>query len=343
MADDEGGTILPTLVIRAYEDPFVDYSYDDIWPENPFGPADYFHEHYIYNNGIAQETDFYRYLEHYQAGGPTIQYLSGFEWLDQIVATLRIPIATYYIAYPPRTAETNANTRLSGTPFTPFRALYHYFFGNSQSLSIDIQDVRINPEINNITQRYTSKTLSDIASDFSTGIHPIDIEFNYNTMSSGASIFLTLGNITLRLVGHMEVNADGSYSINGEIRSFDDIFDGGPAERGPFKEFLTSFIQNGQEYNIEIPGSIPVQFNSNQKFINEYNVTLNRSVVGNPLLHSILYMYNTYISQVSVIRTSQNNSTIYTDKEIIYLEHIDKVTFSDDYIDISYIPVTQSV
>ncbi|MDW6936229.1 lipid II-degrading bacteriocin, partial [Escherichia coli] len=75
----------------------------------------------------------------------------------------------------------------------------------------------------------------------------------------GASL---LGNITLKTEGTLTISANGSWTYNGVVRSYDDKYDfNASTHRGVIGESLTRLgaMFSGKEYQILLPGEIHIK------------------------------------------------------------------------------------
>ena len=71
-----------------------------------------------------------------------------------------------------------------------------------------------------------------------------------------------LGNITLKTEGTLTISANGSWTYNGVVRSYDDKYDfNASTHRGVIGESLTRLgaMFSGKEYQILLPGEIHIK------------------------------------------------------------------------------------
>ncbi|EEQ9877274.1 TPA: lipid II-degrading bacteriocin colicin M, partial [Escherichia coli] len=71
-----------------------------------------------------------------------------------------------------------------------------------------------------------------------------------------------LGNITLKTEGTLTISANGSWTYNGVVRSYDDKYDfNASTHRGIIGESLTRLgaMFSGKEYQILLPGEIHIK------------------------------------------------------------------------------------
>ena len=82
----------------------------------------------------------------------------------------------------------------------------------------------------------------------------IDSEKSFSTTGDQAYF---LGDISLRLQGTLSIRCDCTWSFQGTLKAFDDLYDANKSNRSIIKEFLTTILRNipGKEYWIEIRGS----------------------------------------------------------------------------------------
>ena len=164
-------------------------------------------------------------------------------------------INEHIIKYPP------ANHVLSGGLMTPFHALAHGMFGLGAPVMFPIQNVGLNVDIRGIPD-----VMNVIQSARPVGTSSLDVNFAYDVGKDSNASWLTLGNITLRLVGTIDKSSSGAWTFSGEIRAFNDVYDANPSNhRGWLGENLTSVLSAVPftSYSIEIPGSLPVTVSGN--------------------------------------------------------------------------------
>ncbi|WP_024694426.1 lipid II-degrading bacteriocin [Pseudomonas syringae] len=164
-------------------------------------------------------------------------------------------INEYIIKYP------QPNRVFSGGMMTPFHALAHGMFGLGAPVSFPIQNVGLNVDIRSIPD-----VMNSIQVARPVGRSSLDVSFAYDVGKDTTSSWLTLGNITLRLVGEIDKSSSGAWTFNGEIRAYNDVYDANPSNhRGWLGENLTSILSEFPftSYQIEIPGSLPVTIGGN--------------------------------------------------------------------------------
>lgn len=345
-------TDLPTVYVRPgpeFDDPSnpypqLDFGYDSGFPDSPYGDYSYFYDYYLYECGLGQMKEFAKHLMQFGTpGGDPMSYLNNCANGDRVAEALGLGASEAQVN---SGAQVPDNRKFSGTALTPFRALQHYNTGNGETMSIDIEKIPINQTLNNIRDRNSGQNLQQLANSLGVGVHPVTVEFPYDTSLSGTSVGLTLGNITLKLEGSMTVNGDGTFTVDGGIRGFNDIYDGGAGNRGPIKEFLTRFIQGGTPYQIEINGSHPVRYDSTKPNYNGSKRWMmdapeeTVSYQGSPNTWDVVYIYYDRKDNGFVARTGENTAIVVRPKQTLHLTDIKQVVFVDDFFDISSLPIT---
>ncbi len=150
---------------------------------------------------------------------------------------------------------TPAGRVFSGGNLTAIHAFAHSIFGKGEAVTYPIEKIGMNIDVNGL------QAFKDTVKNSGVGSTPVDFRFTRDTMMDGVVPGLTLGNITLRTVGVITKNANGSWTFDGVVRAFDDIYDANPStHRSLTGEALTSFLSqlSRQSYTVEIPGEIPI-------------------------------------------------------------------------------------
>jgi RHS repeat-associated protein len=128
-------------------------------------------------------------------------------------------------------------------------AFEHYKGGSGAPLRMNFGDI----DTSNV-KAISFPQMQNLISGEKIGVFPIDSRTPFST-SGDQGLFL--GNITLRLQGTLTLDQT-SYSFNGTLKSFDDIYDFNKStHRGAIGELLTRFgaTQTGTTYWIEIRGT----------------------------------------------------------------------------------------
>lgn len=344
-------TDLPTVYVKPGPElldptnpyPQLDFSYESGFPDSPYGDYSYFYDYYLYECGVAEMKELSQHLQlHGTAGGDPMAYLSNCAAGDRVAQAMGMGANQAQLN---SSMQVPDNRKFSGGALTPFRGLKHYQSGNGETMSIDIEKIQINQPLGQIKDRHSNQSLQQIANSLGTGVHPVSVEFPYDTASSGASVGLTLGNITLKLAGTMVVNGDGTFTLDGEFRGFNDRYDGGAANRGPLKEFLTRFIQGGTPYEIQIEGAQPVRYDSTKpNHLGTKNWMLERpqktsEIKGSPSTWDVVYIYYDTKADGFVARTGENTAVIVRQQETVHLTDIKQVVFRDDFFEIPSMPI----
>lgn len=323
-------------------DPYPEssFSYDTgSFPDSPYGEYSYFYDYYIYQCGIAYQMHFARIRK---SGGNIMDFLKGCANGDNVASITGMGASDAHLN---ATMDVAQDNKFSGTALSPVRGLWHYFNGDGETMRIDIEKVFIQQPYASIVDRNSNLSIDQLAANLGPGSHHITVEFPYDTASSGVAISYLLGNITLKLDGTMSVNGDGSFTIDGEFRAFDDIYNGGPANRGAFKEWLTSFITGGKDYYIKIEGSQSVHYDSNNPFFigppkwQRSPSSEKKTIEGNPSTYDSVYLYFDDKAAINIVRTSATNSVVVMKDETLYLNNIKQVVVRDDIFYIEDMPI----
>lgn len=152
------------------------------------------------------------------------------------------------------------NRVFSGNIFTPFHALAHAMFGGGVQATYPIGNIGLNVDLLKVPD-----FMAALHGGRPVGITSLDISFPHNTLNDSGATGLTLGFITLRLVGRIEKNSSGSWVFIGEIRAFNDTYDANSStHRNWLGEELTKLLAKFPmtPYEVVISGSIPVRFSA---------------------------------------------------------------------------------
>lgn len=180
---------------------------------------------------------------------------------------LRSPTVSFSQAWRASFEEVKANLdvsqmaapiEFSGGLFTPFVAIAHWLLGKGQQASININNIGISPKIEKMP---ILKTAIDSAI---VGSSRLDVSFPYDTGQDSNVARVYLGSITLRVLGDLKKDADGSVSFSGVIRAYSDRYDANASNhRAEFDEGATTVLRkagqvaNAQSYDILIKGDMP--------------------------------------------------------------------------------------
>ncbi len=214
-------------------------------------------------------------------------------------------------------------------------------------MNIDINKIDFNIPLETIVDRNSRQSLTGMAEAFGAGSHSFSTEFLYDTFQSGMSIGLLLGTITLKIEGVMTVREDGGFSIDGELRSFVDTYDGGDGDRAVFKELSTKAIKFGDDYDIYINGAKKIEFDTGNPSDTGGNIinpsapssTINGSAEG----FDTLFNYFEKMGDTVIVRTGDATSIMIKDDATVYMNNIDRVAFEDDYIDVAELPIVDLI
>lgn len=115
------------------------------------------------------------------------------------------------------------------------------FTGQGKPLKVDFRKLPLNIPVSSVRVRnHSGQSLHELAAKLPPGTETISYAFNYDTESSGIKAGLLLGNITLKIDGSITKRENGTYTLQWEVRSFHDTYDGGAANRGALKELRNS-------------------------------------------------------------------------------------------------------
>ena len=148
------------------------------------------------------------------------------------------------------------NRTLSGGSLTPFHALAHAITGGGVSISFPIANIGLNVNLSTIPL-----VMDAIRNGIPVGTSPVDVSFPYDVGKDSNAAWLTLGNITLRVVGSVTKAENGAWIFAGEIRAFNDVYDANPSShRTWLGESLTTLLGEIPltPYEVVIGGAIPV-------------------------------------------------------------------------------------
>lgn len=137
-------------------------------------------------------------------------------------------------------------------PTTTLNGLTHYIAGSGTPL--DLQFSEINTP--NVNATYFPQ-VQDLLNSGQSGQYIIDTRMPYTTSNT----FEILGNITLRLQGTLTIDESGSWSFNGTLKSFNDVYDfNWSTHRIWWAELLTRAggLLPGKPYDIDINGAKPL-------------------------------------------------------------------------------------
>ncbi|MFJ2456491.1 lipid II-degrading bacteriocin [Pseudomonas protegens] len=140
---------------------------------------------------------------------------------------------------------------LSGGAFSAAKAFAHYIWGDGQNLNVNINNLGLNIKASDIP--LLSQT---VRHNTEVGQVHISTNVGYNTSNDSLKTGAYLGNITLKVEGDFNKQANGTWTFNGVARAYQDEYDFNEASRGFVGETLTSLgrVAKGTTYNIDITG-----------------------------------------------------------------------------------------
>lgn len=144
----------------------------------------------------------------------------------------------------------------SGGPLSVLHGVQHSIDGMGETAVFPINNIGLRVNLSQIPD-----VMSAIYSARPAGKSTLDVRFPYNVAKDSRTSGWVLGNITLRVVGQIDKNANGTWSFNGAIRVFNDQYDANSStHRDWMAEGLTSIRGKVMKYayTIEIPGEIPI-------------------------------------------------------------------------------------
>ncbi len=109
--------------------------------------------------------------------------------------------------------------QMSGNVTTPIVALAHYLWGNGAERSVNIANIGLKISPMKINQ------IKDIIKSGVVGTFPVSTKFTHATGDYNVITGAYLGNITLKTEGTLTISANGSWTYNGVVRSYDDKYD----------------------------------------------------------------------------------------------------------------------
>lgn len=108
--------------------------------------------------------------------------------------------------------------QMSGNVTTPIVALAHYLWGNGAERSVNIANIGLKISPMKINQ------IKDIIKSGVVGTFPVSTKFTHATGDYNVITGAYLGNITLKTEGTLTISANGSWTYNGVVRSYDDKY-----------------------------------------------------------------------------------------------------------------------
>jgi hypothetical protein len=155
-----------------------------------------------------------------------------------------------------------APIEFSGGLLTPFAAIAHWIMGKGEQAKVDIKNIGISPSLQK------SPHLKAAIENVIVGTSRIDINIPYDTGIDSAISRIYLGSVTLRVIGDVIKEANGSVSFEGAVRAYSDRYDANASShRAGFDEGATSALRavgriaNATDYEILIQGEMPLKFN----------------------------------------------------------------------------------
>lgn len=153
------------------------------------------------------------------------------------------------------------NNQLSGSVWSAFAAMGNFLWGNGRTMNVDINKIGLNLQPAGITGFQ-----NQIASMSAPGVYNFSHQFAYNTGNDSVAANLYLGNVTLRIEGTFNRAADGTWTLSGNARGFQDTYDfNASTHRTASAEQLTAagrYLQGltsgSKSFPININGSLPV-------------------------------------------------------------------------------------
>lgn len=298
----------------------------------------------IYNNGLAHISELLQNIN--SPNGQPQTYLESTAKRSIITSmTGMTPFDTWYSSVAPDMENTN----VAINSLAPFRGMYHFFFGNGQTLNVNFDEIPLRIHISSVKisqlndTAQPDKPLEQIIQELGIGTHSISLKFGYDTQHSAFGADFFLGRIALRFVGNITVRNDGSYLIDGEIKSFADQYNGGKSNRDTLREIFTWFLEkaNGTEYQININGSQKINYdsatpsNTGERTIKTNNPS---TIINGNNNFNTAYIYNKsdgYIIQ----KISETDAYIYGENSNYHAKNIDRISFEDIFFEISGMPV----
>jgi hypothetical protein len=206
----------------------------------------------------------YLYNNHYQSFYDT---LAMYSYYDNIIKTEQT--AVDLLGTPFDGKYDDYNNTFSNSNFTAIRGLAHYLYGNGATMVMPINNIglQVGPDDNFINGMSFDQIVEE--QNF-VGTQEFEInKFRYSVYNDSYDKGLLLGNITLRLMGDLTRNEDGSWEFDGVIRAWNDTYDFNPSDHRPeWAEMMTWAGDQfpGTPYSIEMPGQISVHWSGEWDF-----------------------------------------------------------------------------
>jgi hypothetical protein len=151
--------------------------------------------------------------------------------------------------------------QLSGSMWSPFSAMANFLWGNGRPMNVDINKIGLNLQPAGI-----NGFQDQLASMSAPGVYNFTHQFAYNTGNDSVAANLYLGNITLKIEGTLNRAADGTWTLNANVRGFQDTYDfNASTHRTKAAEqlttagrFLESLTGGSMPFPININGDLPV-------------------------------------------------------------------------------------
>lgn len=158
---------------------------------------------------------------------------------------------------------------LNGSWASPYRALAHYFFGDGEDLTVDINNLGLVLIPDDITINGENLFESLLQEDF---VGTRDIVFDriaIDTSKSHPTTGTYIGNMTIRIEGSLTKFSNGEWEFVGEAKGYNDTYDfNSSTHREWYEEILTNVVDflPGLEYDIAFQNSLPVHWNDSMDF-----------------------------------------------------------------------------
>ena len=155
---------------------------------------------------------------------------------------------------PPSAANHRLNDQ-GATHITATEAFDHYKAGSGLPLRMNINQLNLSGIRPEEFDKFQAALSDGVDKD-------LDIKQAFSMSRSSTNDYLLLGDVTLRLRGHLTFDKNGGWNFNGNYKVYDDTYDFNKSTHRWFGgELLTSIGRQtpGKPFQIEIRGAVPVQ------------------------------------------------------------------------------------
>ncbi|MEJ8476862.1 lipid II-degrading bacteriocin [Roseibium algae] len=184
-----------------------------------------------------------------------------------------IPLQVYMRSDELSSEYDSGDHSFSGSSFTPLAALGHYLYGGGETMSVDLHNLGLEIEASEITP------LNSLIEDSNSNSQTVSGTFAYSTYKDSLIHGAWLGGITLKVDGYFSRTSETEWNFVGDITGLPDQYDVNEnADRGAIADFSTDMLEligaigGGDEYQIDLDGTIHVELNNNVLIYDEYGL-----------------------------------------------------------------------